>query len=240
MAERPATMFTQDWIQKVGSASTGVDSHLLASGDNSVAVRAMDSSRSLASSISSRDDNKEGTNNLSGGFTNGGDEEWSAPLRRCRCCCLWLPCCGCMSRIVDRLHEWSAREILHLTKKPIVYFTKDDSPEELNTAIRYMLNNEQRRWIKFVRVYPSEDSLPEELPSVYKFLEFAYPEILIEYTAMVGINFGPECIHALSYHMHVPTTFMFMGSFSDKFEFSFTELGGLRLITDNFVSCCCR
>ena len=52
---------------------------------------------------------------------------------------------------------------------------------------------------------------------------------------MIG-EFGPPAIRALSYHTHVPTTFMFMGSFGAKFNFSFTELGGLRLITDNFVS----
>ncbi len=164
-----------------------------------------------------------------------GDVLEELPRRRCRCCCCWLPCCWFCSRWVDKLHEWAKTEILHLTKKPIVYFTKDDSPEELNTAIRYMLANEQRRWIKFVRVFPDDASLPEDIPSVYRFLEYAYPEILIQYTAMVG-SFGPPAIRAFSYHMHVPTTFMFMGSFSDKFEFSFTELGGLRLITDNFVS----
>ena len=164
-----------------------------------------------------------------------GDVMEALPRRRCRCCCCWLPCCWFCSRWVDKLHEWAKTEILHLTKKPIVYFTKDDSPEELNTAIRYMLANEQRRWIKFVRVFPDDASLPEDIPSVYRFLEYAYPEILIQYTAMVG-SFGPPAIRAFSYHMHVPTTFMFMGSFSDKFEFSFTELGGLRLITDNFVS----
>jgi len=165
------------------------------------------------------------------------DDEMSIlhPRRRCRCCCLYIPCCRCCSSAIDSLHEWSGSQILHLTKKPIVYFTKDDAPEELNTAIRYMLSNEQRRWIKFVRVFPNEESLPTEIPGVYTFLEYAYPEILIEYTAMIG-EFGPPAIRALSYHTHVPTTFMFMGSFGENFNFSFTELGGLRLITDNFVS----
>ena len=157
------------------------------------------------------------------------------PRRSCRCMCCHIPCCQYISSNIDALHEWSSNQILHLTKKPIVYFTKDDSPEELNTAIRYMLSNEQRRWIKFVRVFPNEESLPKEVPGVYKFLEYAYPEIYIEYTAMIG-EFGPSAIRTCSYHTHVPTTFMFMGSFGAKFNFSFTELGGLRLITDNFVS----
>jgi len=153
--------------------------------------------------------------------------------RRSLCCS--IPCCRCCSEAVDDVHDWSGSQILHLTKKPIIYFTKDDSPEELNTAIRYMLSNEQRRWIKFVRVFPNEESLPSEIPGVYKFLEFSYPELIIEYVTMIG-EFGPKAIRTLSYYTHVPTTFMFMGSFGENFNFSFTELGGLRLITDNFVS----
>ena len=153
--------------------------------------------------------------------------------RRSLCCS--IPCCRCCSEAVDDVHDWSGSQILHLTKKPIIYFTKDDSPEELNTAIRYMLSNEQRRWIKFVRVFPNEESLPSEIPGVYKFLEFSYPELIIEFVTMIG-EFGPKAIRTLSYYTHVPTTFMFMGSFGENFNFSFTELGGLRLITDNFVS----
>ena len=225
----------EDETESMKSGSSGIDSTVL-DGD-SFSLNRVDSNHSIGSSNDSVDNEGHVAStmsiNLSG---NAVEEEWRAPSRRCRCCCCWIPCCRCASRLVDRLHEWSASEILHLTKKPIIYFTKDDSAEELNTAIRYMLSNEQRRWIKFVRVYESVNALPSKIPQVYKFLEYAYPEILIQYTAMVGVRFGPECIHALSYHMHVPTTFMFMGSFSDKFEFSFTELGGLRLITDNFVS----
>ena len=102
------------------------------------------------------------------GGSNSFDTTLKHPRRQCRFLCCYIPCC--CSTSIDRLHEWSSNQILHLTKKPIVYFTKDDSPEELNTAIRYMLSNEQRRWIKFVRVFPNEESLPKEIPSVYTFL----------------------------------------------------------------------
>ena len=47
---------------------------------------------------------------------------------------------------------------------------------------------------------------------------------------MVG-KFGPGIVRELSLREHIPSTFMFMGSFGEKFEYTFTEMGGLRLIT---------
>ena len=49
---------------------------------------------------------------------------------------------------------------------------------------------------------------------------------------MVG-KFGPAIVRELSLKEHIPSTFMFMGSFGEKFEYTFTEMGGLRLITEN-------
>ena len=39
-------------------------------------------------------------------------------------------------------------------------------------------------------------------------------------------------MQTVAYEQHIPTTFMFMGSYGDSFEYSFTEMGGLRIIND--------
>jgi len=57
--------------------------------------------------------------------------------------------------------------------------------------VRYVLSNEQRRWIKFVRVYGSPEEVPWDVPEPYRFLHSAYPELTVEYVAMVGV-FGPS------------------------------------------------
>ena len=48
---------------------------------------------------------------------------------------------------------------------------------------------------------------------------------------MVG-TFGPNAVQTVAYEQHIPTTFMFMGSYGEAFEYSFTEMGGLRIIND--------
>eukprot|EP00949_MAST-11_sp_MAST-11-sp1_P001763 g1763.t1 len=162
--------------------------------------------------------------------SNEGQTEEDEPRRGS--CCRRFPICD---QLANRIHHWASRQVLALVKKPAVYFTKDDGAQELNAAIRYILNNEQRRWIKFVRVFPSENAIPARVPEIYAFLQDAYPELLIEYTAMVG-KFGPDAVRSLAYQEKISSTFMFMGSFSKEFEFSFEEMGGLRLITGNFVT----
>ena len=130
------------------------------------------------------------------------------------------------------INNWANRSLIALTQKPLVYFTKDDSPKALANAVRYVLANEQRCWIKFVRVYAKKADVPVKVPIVYQYLLDSNPNLIIEYVAMVG-KFGPGIVRELSLREHIPSTFMFMGSFGEKFEYTFTEMGGLRLITEN-------
>lgn len=51
----------------------------------------------------------------------------------------------------------------------------------------------------------------------------------MDYVAAVG-DFSPEMVKLVSYHLRVPATMMFMSSFGESFPYSFTELGGLRII----------
>ena len=55
-------------------------------------------------------------------------------------------------------------KIASLTGKPLVFFTNDDNPATLTQAIMYILANEQRRWIKFVRVYVVSIGWPKGPP----------------------------------------------------------------------------
>ena len=139
------------------------------------------------------------------------------------------------SMMKKSIHEWASRQLRTLTQKPVVYFTKDDSPKALANAVRYVLANEQRIWIKFVRVYERESDIPEHVPDVYQYILDSHPQLIIEYVAMVG-TFGPRLVRELSMKEHISSTFMFMGSFGESFKYTFTEMGGLRLITDNIAT----
>jgi len=99
-------------------------------------------------------------------------------------------------------------------------------------AIQYFRNNEVRRWIKFVRVFENESSLPIEIPRIYKSLGELFSDLQIDYVATSG-KFGPEMVRNISFRYKVPSNFMFMSSFGERMSYSFMELGGLRLITPN-------
>jgi len=193
-------------------------------------------------------------------------------------------------RVRDRVKT----KIASLTGKPLVFFTNDDDPATLTQAIIYILSNEQRRWIKFVRVYVSrcvcgggegitcvrwwwwhcccwccvhwssslitltlpfrpsfpsfcvcslsflfawfprykdQEDVPQTVSPTYQQLSRCFPEVRVDYVVVIG-EFGPSMVRHVSRELHVPATFMFMGTFNDDFPFTFTELGGLRLITN--------
>ena len=135
----------------------------------------------------------------------------------------------------SNVHRWAIDQRREVTEKPIIYFTKHASPRTLTTVIRYIVANEQRRWIKFVRVVPSEAQVPPEVPASFVFLQEAHPELTIELVHVVGI-FGPNAVRTIAAELHVPSTFTFMGSFDEALGHSFTQLGGLRIITSDSAS----
>jgi len=73
--------------------------------------------------------------------------------------------------------------------------------------------------------------MPSTISPTYQQLSRCFPELRLDYVACTGV-FGPAMVRQVSRELHVPTTFMFMGSFNEDFPFTFTELGGLRLITN--------
>lgn len=167
-------------------------------------------------------------------------------------------CTHCWARRMLGVKEAAGRRVDRLTRKPMVFFTNNDACETLTQAVLYIQSNEQRRWIKFVRVYvvvkhpgpsaftpstltslslgpcvssfDSPEEVPDEIPEAYKFLDSCFPDMQMDYVAVVG-TFGPKLVHKVSRELKIPTTFMFMSPFGDKFPYTFTELGGLRLIT---------
>ena len=143
--------------------------------------------------------------------------------------------CGWRRRILGALHAWATERAQDITEKPLIYFTKHNSPRTLSTVVRYVLANEQRRWIKFVRVVPSSHAVPLDVPMPYLFLQEAYPELTIEYVTVVGA-FGPSVVRKVAAELHVPYTFIFMGTFDTSLGHSFTEMGGLRIITSGELS----
>jgi hypothetical protein len=128
---------------------------------------------------------------------------------------------GLSATIRTKIEEISAQQI--------VFFTKGDDIAKLNHAMLYVRNNEHTNRIKFVTVMGEGEEPPPRFLDDVKFLDEAYPEIVIEPVVMKGV-FGPELIEQLSREWNVPKNFMFIGSPTGHLMYGLAELGGVRVI----------
>jgi amino acid transporter len=116
-----------------------------------------------------------------------------------------------------------------INAQQIVFFTRGDNLANLNRAMLYVRQNEHTNRIKVVNVVRNECEIPPNLKRDLDFLNEAYPNIDIEFVALIG-SFGPELIEELSKKWEIPTNLMFIGSPGNHFIYGLKDLGGVRLI----------
>ena len=121
------------------------------------------------------------------------------------------------------------RKIDEINAQQIVFFTRGDNIANLNSAMLYVQQNEHTNRIKVVNVVQNEGEVPPNLKRDLEFLNEAYPNIDIEFVAIIG-RFGPTLIKELSEKWEIPTNLMFIGSPGDHFLYGLKDLGGVRLI----------
>jgi hypothetical protein len=120
-------------------------------------------------------------------------------------------------------------KIEDISAQQIVFFTRGDNVANLNRAMLYVQQNEHTKRIKVVNVVRDESEVPPNLKRDIGFLNDAYPNIEIEFVALVG-SFGPNLIKNLSTKWKIPTNLMFIGSPGNHFIYGLKDLGGVRLI----------
>ncbi len=116
-----------------------------------------------------------------------------------------------------------------INSQQIVFFTRGDNIANLNNAMLYVRQNEHTNRVKVVTVVKDKQDVPPRLEEDLRFLDEAYPEIDIEFVALVG-EFGPALITELSEKWSIPHNFMFIGSPGGHFMYGLADLGGVRLI----------
>jgi amino acid transporter len=134
---------------------------------------------------------------------------------------------------VQRVNEWIRvtvhRKIEEINSLGVVYFTKGDSPAELNRAALYVMENEQTTRLRVVHAYEREEDIPAQLAEHLKTIDRMYPPLRIDFIAVKG-KFGPELIELLSRRLAVPKNYMFIGTPGDRFPHRIEDLGGVRVI----------
>ncbi|KAG1139457.1 hypothetical protein G6F37_007277 [Rhizopus arrhizus] len=153
-------------------------------------------------------------------------------------CWLWKLCYWLFDQMsfLHRFHQASHRieqfiqgQIKKIRKNPIVFFLKTDEPHIMNKAIQYVKNNEDTGHMKFVYLYQNLDEIPEELEANHRMLDEVYPKIQIDLIFIQGL-FNPCTVDAISRQLNIPKSQMFMACPSEKFEYSFGDFGGVRII----------
>ena len=134
-----------------------------------------------------------------------------------------------LKRGIEGFTRWTNRHIKEINNQEFIFFSKGDDIASLNRVMIYIQENEETNRLRIVTVENEHFKAPENLVRDIETLDRAYPEIDIIYEKIQG-HFGPKLIEELCQTRSVPTNFMFIGSPSQKFQYSIEDLGGVRLI----------
>lgn len=122
----------------------------------------------------------------------------------------------------------------HVVKPKIVLFVH--SPEKLYGALEYIRKNETSRNIVLVYCEKGEDFRGKEKQKKIKeyisvFKEASvFPRFTFDFLIEDDLRFGPEVVQKYANRFRVSLNNVFIGSIHEFHEFSFEDLGGVRII----------
>jgi amino acid transporter len=134
--------------------------------------------------------------------------------------------------LYKRIYPWFE----HVTKPKIILFAHN--PEKLFKAISYIQKNETSRNIVIVHCKQHSDGHNHGNNFLKKYEEFLcvfkeakiFPNLSLELLTEPELEFGPEAVRNYANRFHISLNNIFVGSIHDTHEFSFEDLGGVRII----------
>ncbi len=140
-----------------------------------------------------------------------------------------------ISHDIPWLHKYVHPVLEHIIKPKIILFAH--SPEKLYLALEYIRKNETSRNIVIVHCLEKGD---HDHPKHYEdmFADFlrvfqeakVFPNFNIEYIVEHDGEFGPETIRKWANRYRVNLNNVFVGSIHETHDFSFDDMGGVRII----------
>lgn len=123
----------------------------------------------------------------------------------------------------------------HVTKPKLILFTH--TPEKIYKALEYVHKNETSRNLVIVYCVDKNDEI-KPLERKQKFEEFLrvfkeakiFPHFNIDFLVEDELEFGPETIRKYASRFRLSLNNVFVGSIHDFHEFTFEDLGGVRII----------
>jgi hypothetical protein len=133
-------------------------------------------------------------------------------------------------RRINRRFSRYFKELLDkINSFQMVFYTDGDHPEKLNAAARYVLDNEQTKYLKVIHCYEDESKIPSHLVQNLKTIDQIYPELRID-VLLCKLPFNVISINAISKYLDIPKNYMFVGSPGENSHVDISQLGGVRVI----------
>eukprot|EP00756_Hemistasia_phaeocysticola_P003297 Hpha_TRINITY_DN12170_c0_g1::TRINITY_DN12170_c0_g1_i1::g.81964::m.81964 len=134
-------------------------------------------------------------------------------------------------RFFPRLAESCRMGIVDLRKHHIAYFSTTPDIAHLNKVMQYIDSNEYGRSISFI--YCNRDDTPEfdsRFESSCAMLDIMYPKATVNFVR-VKSSFDPVTVDKISVALNIRKNFMFIACPTSKFPETFSQYGGLRVVT---------
>lgn len=121
----------------------------------------------------------------------------------------------------------------YVVKTRIILFAHD--PSKLFASLDYIRRNETSRRIAIVYCTPHKRHSEEIIEQFQQYTEFfksasIFPNFTLDLVVEQEMAFGPEAIKAYASRYRIGRNNVFIGSIHDSHDFSFEELGGVRII----------
>jgi amino acid transporter len=134
---------------------------------------------------------------------------------------------------VPFLDVWLESLLSHVVKPRIVLFAHH--PHKLYRSLEYIRRNETSRNITVVFCRESGEQAEVLLKKFKTYIEVfkeanVFENIRIEFIVEEKMSFGPDLVKAYATRFRTNRNNIFIGSIHDTHEFSFEELGGVRII----------
>jgi hypothetical protein len=137
------------------------------------------------------------------------------------------------TRGVPFLYNWIEPWFLHVIRPRILLFAHH--PHKLYRSLEYIRKNETSRNITVVFCKETDEDpirLLHKFESYVKTFKEAnvFPNLSIDLVAEDKLPFGPDVVKQYATRFRTNRNNIFIGSIHDSHDFSFEELGGVRII----------
>lgn len=131
--------------------------------------------------------------------------------------------------LARRIEPW----LQHVTRPRVILFARH--PEKLYRSLEYIRTNETSRNILVVFAAPGVTSAREVSKRFESFIAFfrearVFPQLKIDFVMESEAAFGPDAVKRYASLYRTPRNNIFIGTLHQSHEFSFEELGGVRII----------